>query len=222
MYSLCHSERPFVILSASEESVSSPPIFSSSPSPDMCAGIHRYTLCMASRLRTSPHFPRHLRRQSPSHAVFPTFPAHISTPKPTSAQPNPDSRPESYPLCALLGISSDICAADPLPTPYIQLSLHTSQLLNRHVRWQTLTHALSGILHAHFPAFPMTSAQTIPLPRRIFNFSCALLGIHRFPRSFTPFQDNGTRFEVTDPSLRLVSVQDDRNAAAFRMAGDAI
>ena len=198
MYSLCHSERPFVILSASEESVSSPPIFSSSP------------------------FTRHLRRQSLFHAVFSTFPAHISTPKPTCAMANLDTRPEWHTPCALPGISHDICTDNPPPTPYFQLSLHTSQLLNRHVRWQTLTHALSGILHAHFPAFPMTSAQTIPLPRRIFNFSCALLGIHRFPRSFTPFQDNGTRFEVTDPSLRLVSVQDDRNAAAFRMAGDAI
>ena len=148
MYSLCHSERPFVILSASEESVSSPPIFSSSPSPDMCAGNHRYTLCMASRLRTSPHFSRHVRRQSLFHAVFSTFPAHISTPKPTSALTNLDTRPE----------------------------------------WHT---------------------------------PCALLGIHRFPRSFTPFQDNGTRFEVTDPSLRLVSAQDDRNTAPFRMAEGA-
>ncbi len=141
----------------------------------MCAGIHRYTLCMASRLRTSPHFPRHLRRQSPSHAVFPTFPAHISTPKPTSAQPNPDSRPESYPLCALLGISSDICAGNPPPTPYFQLSLHTSQLPNRHPRSQTLTHALKVILSAHFSAFLLTSAQAIPLPRRISNFPCTHL-----------------------------------------------
>ena len=104
MSSLCLPKHPSVIpsphpviLSDSEESGSSSLIFSSSPSPDMCAGIHRYTLCMASRLRTSPHFPRHLRRQSPSHAVFPTFPAHISTPKPTSAQPILDSRPEWHP-----------------------------------------------------------------------------------------------------------------------------
>ena len=126
-----HPNHPPVILSASEESVSSSLIFSSSPSPDMCAGIHQYTLCMASSPRTSQHFSRHLRTRSPAHAVFPTFSAHISTPKPTSAQPNPDSRPESYPLCALLGISSDICAGNPPPTPYFQLSLHTSQLPNR-------------------------------------------------------------------------------------------
>ena len=155
MYSLCHSERPFVILSASEESVSSPPIFSSSP------------------------FTRHLRRQSPFQAVFSTFPAHISTPKPTCAMANLDTRPEWQPLCAhvlslsfrapfchserqrriccffqisffrsfyptcvqatidirfvwhpvcaLLRISPDICADNPPPTPYFQLFLRTSR-----------------------------------------------------------------------------------------------
>ena len=141
----------------------------------MCAGNHRYTLCMASSPRTSQHFSRHLRTRSPAHAVFPTFSAHISTPKPTSAQPNPDSRPESYPLCALLGISSDICAGNPPPTPYFQLSLHTSQLPNRHPRNQSLTHALKVILSAHFSAFLLTSAQAIPLPRRISNFPCTHL-----------------------------------------------
>ena len=134
----------------------------------MCAGIHRYTLCMASSPRTSQHFSRHLRRQSPSHAVFPTFSAHISTPKPTSAQPNPDSRPESYPLCALLGISSDICAGNPPPTPYFQLSLHTSQLPNRHLRNQSLTHALSGILHAHMSSLCLAKhPSVIPSPHPV-------------------------------------------------------
>ena len=103
MYSLCHSERPFVILSASEESVSSPPIFSSSP------------------------FTRHLRRQSLFHAVFSTFPAHISTPKPTCAMANLDTRSEWHTPCALPGISHDICADNPPPTPYFQLFLRTSR-----------------------------------------------------------------------------------------------
>ena len=198
MYSLCHSERPFVILSASEESAA------------------------FSKCHFSDPFTRHVCRQPSTYALYGILHAHFSVFLLTSAQTNLDSRFVRHPPCALLRISPDICAGNPPSKPYFQLSLHTSQPLNRHVRWQTLTHALSGILHAHFPAFPMTSAQTIPLPRRIFNFSCALLGIHRFPRSFTPFRDNGNRFEVTDPSLRLVSVQDDRNAAAFRMAGDAI
>ena len=145
----------------------------------MCAGNHRYTLCMASRLRTSRHFSRHLRTRSPAHAVFPTFSAHISTPKPTSAQPNPDSRPEWHPPRAhVLSLSpkTPFChAPDPPPTPYFQLSLHTSQPLNRHLRNQSLTHALKVILSAHFSAFLLTSAQAIPLPRRISNFPCTHL-----------------------------------------------
>ena len=125
----------------------------------MCAGIHRYTLCMASSPRTSQHFSRHLRTRSPAHAVFPTFSAHISTPKPTSAQPNPDSRPESYPLCALLRISPDICAGNPPPTPYFQLSLHTSQLPNRHLRRQSLSY--------NFPVISSTILLSRPKTRDI-------------------------------------------------------
>ena len=141
---------------------------------------------MASSPRTSQHFSRHLRTRSPSHAVFPTFPAHISTPKPISAQPILDSRPESYPLCALLSISPDICAPDPPPTPYFQLSLHTSQLPNRHPRSQTLTHALKVILSAHFSAFLLTSAQAIPLPHRISNFPCTHLNSQTDIRAAKP------------------------------------
>ena len=86
-----HPNHPLVILSASEESVSSPPIFSSSPSPDMymCAGNHRYTLCMAFSLRTSRHFSRHPRSQTLTHALSVILSAHFSAFLLTSAQTIP-------------------------------------------------------------------------------------------------------------------------------------
>ena len=155
----------------------------------MCAGIHRYTLCMASRLRTSPHFSRHLRSQTLTHALKVILSAHMyslchSEPPschserqrriccfpqisfsrsfyPTCVQASIDIRFVWHPPHALLSISPDICADNPPPTPYFQLSLHTSQLPNRHPRSQTLTHALKVILPAHFCALLPTSAQPI-------------------------------------------------------------
>ena len=149
----------------------------------MCAGNNRYTLCMASRLRTSQHFSRHLRTRSPSHAVFPTFPAHISTPKPTSAQPNPDSRPEWHPPRAhVLSLSpkTPFCHSEPpschserqrricfLPSHILLFSF------SRHVCRQPSIYALYGIPSAHFSAFLLTSAQPILDSRPEWHPLCA-------------------------------------------------
>ena len=162
----------------------------------MCAGNHRYTLCMASRLRTSPHFPRHLRRQSPSHAVFPTFPAHISTPKPTSAQPILDSRPEWHPPRAhVLSLSrkTPFCHSEP-PSCHSEHQRRICFLLShillfsfsRHVCRHPSIYALYGILPTHFSAFLPTSAHPIPRPRRISNFLCTHLNSQTDIRAAKP------------------------------------
>ena len=44
----------------------------------------------------------------------------------TSAQANHVTRSEGHSLCACLTFSTDICAADPRSTAYIQYSLRTS------------------------------------------------------------------------------------------------
>ena len=46
----------------------------------------------------------------------------------TSAQANHVTRSERHSLCACLTFSTDICAADPRSTAYIQYSLRTSLL----------------------------------------------------------------------------------------------
>ena len=87
---------------------------------------------------------------------------------PTCVQASIDIRFVWHPPHALLSISPDICAGNPPPTPYFQLSLHTSQLLNRHLRRQTLTHALSGILHAHMSSLCLPKhPSVIPSPHPV-------------------------------------------------------
>ena len=115
-------------------------------------------------MRTSPHFSRHLRSRSPSHAVFSTFPAHISTPKPTCAMANLDTRPEWHTPCALPGISHDICADNPPPTPYFQLFLRTSRQ-NMNFSDPSLRSGImeivlkSQILHSDSSPFRMTGMR---------------------------------------------------------------
>ena len=65
-------------------------------------------------------------------------------------------------LCACLDIFPDICADNLHPTLWVAFSLHTSPLLSRHLRGQTLIHALSDILHAHMSGLYVTDSS-LPL-----------------------------------------------------------
>ena len=120
---------------------------------------------------------RHMCRQSSFYASYSTLHAHISVFHLTSAQATINICFEWHLACTHLSWDSDICAEDSLSRPYIQYSLHTSHFFNRHLRGQTLIHALSGILHAHMSGLCVT-------------------------RSFSAMRMTGLT-SVTDPSLRL-------------------
>ena len=89
--------------------------------------VHNQTVKVQTSLPL--HFSwRHVRKQPLSHALGGISSAHISTFQPTSAQPIPILRHIFDIPCAHLDFSTDICAADPRSTPYIQLSLRTCRL----------------------------------------------------------------------------------------------
>ena len=135
---------------------------------------------------------RHVCRQSPLYASDSILPAHVSTFSLTSAQATINICFEWHLACTHLSWDSDICAEDSLSRPYIQYSLHTSHFFNRHLRGQTLIHALSGILHAHMSGLYVTDSS-LPLRMTEKTFRMTKQGQHQ--------DDNVGDIRMTRPFL---------------------
>ena len=93
--------------------------------------------------------------QSLSYALRGISSAHISTFSLTSAQANHVTRSDGHSLCACLTFSTDICAADPRSTAYIQYSLRMSRFFPRHVRQQSPLYSVYHDFHAHISLVAM-------------------------------------------------------------------
>ena len=98
---------------------------------------------------------RHVRMQPLSYALGGISSAHISTFSLTSAQANHVTRSDGHSLCACLTFSTDICAADPRSTAYIQYSLRMSRPFPRHVRQQSPLYSVYHDFHAHISLVAM-------------------------------------------------------------------